>query len=371
MSNFIPGLELSRLFFSEAVKPILDARFRSLDYGAALIGPGSEVLGFDTQMSADHCWGPRLQIFLRVGDRTTRGEIDRALRQELPHSFRSYPTNCSQPDPSDNGTWHLEARSEGEVNHAVQIDTVRKYLIDYLGFDIEGPMETVDWLTFPQQKLCTLRPEQVFHDDVGVRETLERFVWYPDDVWRYLLVAGWNRVGQEEHLMGRAGSVGDEVGSAIIASRLVRDLMRLCFLMEKRYAPYAKWLGTAFSKLKCSAALLPIFAEVLAARTWQERERHLAGTYACVAELHDNGSITEPIRATIGDFFDRPFKVIHLHGRFAEAITARIKDPAIRQLAEEIPIGNIDQISDNTEVLSKPRHRNALRCFYTGNNGRF
>jgi hypothetical protein len=34
----------------------------------------------------------------------------------------------------------------------------------------------------------------------------------------------WNRIGQEEHLMGRADR-GDEIGSAIIAARLVRDLM--------------------------------------------------------------------------------------------------------------------------------------------------
>ena len=33
-------------------------------YAAALLGPGSEVAGFDTQRSTDHDWGPRLQVFL-------------------------------------------------------------------------------------------------------------------------------------------------------------------------------------------------------------------------------------------------------------------------------------------------------------------
>ena len=36
MSNFIPGLELSKLFYIEAVKPIIEAKFPSLDYAAAL-----------------------------------------------------------------------------------------------------------------------------------------------------------------------------------------------------------------------------------------------------------------------------------------------------------------------------------------------
>jgi hypothetical protein len=65
---FIPGLELSRLFYQEVVKPILDDNFSGLRYASALIGTGSEVLGFDTEMSTDHHWGPRLQLFLGEED---------------------------------------------------------------------------------------------------------------------------------------------------------------------------------------------------------------------------------------------------------------------------------------------------------------
>lgn len=38
--------------------------------------------------------------------------------------------------------------------------------------------------------------------------------------------------------------------------------MRLCFLMEKQYAPYPKWFGTAFAQLDCAERLLPVFEEV-------------------------------------------------------------------------------------------------------------
>lgn len=48
MTEFIPGLYLSRMFYEEAVKPVLAADFGGLQYSAALIGSGSEVLGFDT-----------------------------------------------------------------------------------------------------------------------------------------------------------------------------------------------------------------------------------------------------------------------------------------------------------------------------------
>lgn len=47
----------------------------------------------------------------------------------------------------------------------------------------------------------------------------------------------WRRVAQRKFFVGRAGDVGDEVGSALGAAAIARDLMRLCFLVERRYPP--------------------------------------------------------------------------------------------------------------------------------------
>ncbi len=66
--EFIPGLELCEAFYQEAVLPVLSKHFGDLSYAAALIGSGSEVLGFDTEMSSDHHWGPRLMVFLKADD---------------------------------------------------------------------------------------------------------------------------------------------------------------------------------------------------------------------------------------------------------------------------------------------------------------
>ena len=64
MSAFLAGLELAREFYRGAVKPILDRPFPQLPHSAALIGSGSEVLGYDDPMSTDHHWGPRVMLFL-------------------------------------------------------------------------------------------------------------------------------------------------------------------------------------------------------------------------------------------------------------------------------------------------------------------
>ena len=51
MPKFIPGIKFSRMFFEEEVRPLLKANFPKLKYSAALIGWGSEVLGYDTAQS--------------------------------------------------------------------------------------------------------------------------------------------------------------------------------------------------------------------------------------------------------------------------------------------------------------------------------
>jgi Domain of unknown function (DUF4037) len=365
MPVFIPGLELARLFYVEAVKPALDGFHGGLQHSAALIGSGSEILGFDTEMSADHHWGPRVMIFLKEQDyHNSRKAIDELLQHELPVRFHGYSTNFTPPDPSDNNVQRLHEVDNGPINHRVEILTIPGFLLDYLDFDIEQPIEAADWLTFPEQKLLSITAGSVYHDGIGLQAVRDRLGYYPHDVWLYLLASGWTRVGQEEHLMGRAGMVNDEIGSAIIGARLVRDLMRLCFLMERKYAPYPKWFGSAFNKLQCADDLAPILRRVMIAEAWEDRQKHLAAAYEYVAAMHNRLGITAPLPAQVSRFFGRPFLVIHLAGGFADAIRELITDPIVKRIAGRKLMGGVDQFSDSTDILSDPRWRTTLRRLY-------
>ena len=93
-SQPISGLDLAEAFYLEAVKPILDKSFPDLHYSAALIGPGSEVLGFDDGMSTDHDWGPRVLIFLRKNDFHQKKNIERSFSNKLPQSFLGDRSLC-------------------------------------------------------------------------------------------------------------------------------------------------------------------------------------------------------------------------------------------------------------------------------------
>jgi hypothetical protein len=52
VESFIPGLELNQLYYNEVVGPILAAEFPELAYSSALIGYGSDVLGYSTNFTA-------------------------------------------------------------------------------------------------------------------------------------------------------------------------------------------------------------------------------------------------------------------------------------------------------------------------------
>ena len=98
-----------------------------------------------------------------------------------------------------------------------------------------------------------------------------------------VLASGWQRLEEEEPLLSRTGFVGDELGSAIIGSRIVRDIMSLCFLLERRYAPYPKWFGSAFKQLQCTGKLWPVLWRTQRATIWQERETALAEAHTLLA----------------------------------------------------------------------------------------
>ena len=352
---FVPGLELAGDFYASVVRPLLADEFPGLRYAAALLGPGSEVAGFDTERSTDHDWGPRLQLLLpdepgdtqadsdtESGDtESTAAAITGMLARRLPESFRGYPVSFS-----------LTGETASAARHHVRVAGLGRWLTWLLGFDPRRGVTLLDWLATPAQRLAEFTTGQVFHDAPGeltrARQTL---AWYPDDVWRYLLACQWQRIDQEEAFPGRCAEAGDELGSLVVTARLARDLMRLCLLMHRRYPPYGKWLGTAFTGLPGNAGLAAGLTAAISASGYRERERHLTRAYRAVAELHNQAGLTAPLDTRTRRFHDRPFQVIG-GARFAAALRESIGDPRIRRLP---PAGAVDQFIDAADAAGDLR----------------
>jgi hypothetical protein len=325
--SFVPGRELARAFYFEVVAPLLGATRHS----AAFIGWGSDVLGFDDLRSTDHGWGPRLQVFAAPDDVDRVAEL---VESGLPCEFRGLPTRFGWDDVP--------------ASHHVEVAELGDWLTTRIGFDPRNGITTRDWLVTPQQRLLELTAGPVFHDGLGELEPARcALAWYPDDVWLWLLACQWRRLDQEEPLVGRAAEVGDELGSRLNAARLVRDMVRLCFLFERRYGPYSKWLGTAFRDLPSYAAVGPPLTAVLAAADYPAREEWLVTAAAALARRHNALGITCPVDENVGLFHTRPFRVLG-SGRFVDACLERVADPWLRALPL---VGSVDQLSDSTDLL--------------------
>jgi hypothetical protein len=338
--EFVPGRELARAFYEEVVRELVG----DVEHSAALLGWGSDVLGLDTERSTDHGWGPRLRVFV---DASEVERVRAAVDAGLPDEFRGWPTRYGWDDVPVSS--HVNVRPLGE------------WLERQLGCDARVGLSTLQWLTTPQQLLSEITGGEIFWDGTGELEQLRQALeWYPDDVWRWLIGCQWWRIDQEEPFIGRTAEVGDEIGSRVVAARLARDAMRLGFLLERRYAPYMKWLGTAFAQLDCAAEVEPALERMLAADDFTGRESAWVDAIEALARRHNALGLTTQLEPTVLSFHSRPFRVIDA-GRFASACIESVSDSWLRGLPR---VGAIDQLIDSTDVLSDGRVARRVAGFY-------
>ena len=339
-ADFASGINLARTFYIEVVLPLIKERSHS----AARLGSGSEVLGFDTPRSTDHGWGPQLHIFV------TASEVDatrKTINFGLPEEFHGWSVQFG---------W-----DEVAVQHHVNVITLKEWLESHLGFDPQVDISVQNWLMTPQQLLLEVTEGAVFCDpdgDLGgVRSKLQ---WYPDDIWMWLLACQWRRISQEEAFIGRTSEVDDEIGSRILTARIVRDLVRLCFLIERRYAPYSKWLGSAFRSLSMASGLTPHLDAALAAMDHPTRETALCSAYEYVARCHNELKLTRPVDPNVRLYHERPFQVIG-GNRFADVCLAAIDNEWLKR---QPLVGGVDQFVDSTDVLNSAHRFRRLINIY-------
>ncbi|MFF2814723.1 DUF4037 domain-containing protein [Kitasatospora cineracea] len=300
---FVPGLDLARALYEEAVRPILAATHPGLPYAAARIGPGSEVLGLDSARSTDHDWGPRLQLFLAPDDARRHGPaLHRLLAERLPGRIRGWSTHYRGSGDPDDPVSHL-APADGPVDHRVTVHDLPGWLAERLGppaaaWTAAEPSAT-DWLALPQQRLAEFTGGAVLHDGPGTLTAARaRLRWYPDQVWRHLLACQWQRIAQEEAFVGRCAEAGDDLGAPDPAAKA----------------------------------------------------RHLADAYEAAARAHNALGLTEPLDPARRRYHSRPYPVLHAD-RFARSLQRTVTEP---QLRDRPLIGAVDQWADSTDLLAHP-----------------
>jgi len=287
------GTGLAQAYHDDVVRPLLQAWRPGLPYAAARLGSGSDVLGLDDETSRDHDWGLRLTLLV---DEADVAAVDTHLEAALPAEHAGLPVRFAT-------TWDPAER------HRVEVATPRGFAASRLGLDPTTDLDAAGWLALTGQSVLEVTAGPVFHDGPGELTAIrERLRWYPDDLWLHVLAAEWARVGQELPFVGRTGVRGDDAGSRVLAARLAGSLLRLGLLLERRWPPYPKWLGTAFAGTPSAATAGPHLDRALAAATWQERDAALGDACDALHERQREVGLPALDGPATGPFFDRPFR---------------------------------------------------------------
>ncbi len=361
IESITPGIKLSEMFYNDAVKEKLEKNYPVLDYAAALIGRGSEVLGFDDKISTDHHWGPRFYLFLKDNDfQEYNIEIKEFLSHNLPNLFLGYSTNWSEPDPNDSMNQFLIEKENPPINHRIEIYTVKSYLREKL-YISTLELSELDWFSIPEQILLEFTSGKIFYDSYGkLTHAREILSYYPHSIWLFKILAQLERISQEMPFVGRTGGIGDDLGSMIEAARLVRFAIELAFILEKKYIPYQKWFGKGFYDLPIAKTLKPILTSILQENEWKSREELLCKAYLELIHKINSLRIIPIVDVKPKSFYDRPQMIVPFESIIRELekrLNGKFKDL-------KYPIGTINQFIDNCNILTDAKYSKNIKLFY-------
>lgn len=325
------GTELSEAYWTEVVEPVVRGRWPGMPCAAARLGSGSDVLGLDDVMSRDHDWGLRLNLVVPA---PAVPEVDAHLESTLPASFLGHPVRFAT-------TW------EPVVRHRVQVDSARDLAVSRLGVDPTRDLGIDDWLSLTGQAVLEIVGGAVFADDAGQLDGIRRRLqWYPDDLWRHVVATDWARIGQELPFVGRTGERGDDLGSRVIASRMAHVTMHLAHLLDRRWPPYAKWLGTSLSALPSASAVARPLTDAVSASRWADREAGLVEALRVLAGIQRDAGLPT-VDDPVEPFWDRPF--VGVREDVVRLLEDSVTDPEVRALRRGV--GSAEQWSANVDVL--------------------
>ena len=232
------GIELSKAFFEEYGKPMLESEFAEILplLAVGLIGSGSECFGFDDDVSTDHDFEPGFCIFLPdedIVDRKTAFALERAYAK-LPKEFMGFRRSLMQP---------VGGARRGVLRTS-------EFFEEKIGSKT-GELDKFNWLSIPEQSLAEATNGELFFDNYGevskIRDSLKQ---YPDDI-RFKKLAG-NLL-----LMAQSGQYnykrcidhGETAAAQLAVFEFVKSAVQVIFLLNNSYQPYYKWSFRALRAL--------------------------------------------------------------------------------------------------------------------------
>ncbi|MBR4656123.1 MAG: DUF4037 domain-containing protein [Oscillospiraceae bacterium] len=305
------GLELSRAFFEEWGRPMLEREFPALlpYLAAGLMGSGSECFGYDDQVSRDHDFEPGFCLFLpgeETVDRRSAFLLERAYAK-LPREFRGVRRPVLLPvGGARRGVLRLGDFFEEKTGSR------------------DGTLSLEQWLTVPEASLAEAVNGELYFDNYGeltrIRVELRH---YPEDIRR-------KRLAGQLLLMAQAGQYnyprclrhGETGAAALAAAEYVRSSLSALFLLGRRYQPYYKWAFRALRELPGMGAEAEALERILSTGNSQAEAKEKTALIGSVCRCVLERLAAEGLSDASGDELEA----------HAYAVNDRIGDPVLRTM---------------------------------------
>ena len=233
------GIEASHRWYEAHGAPMLEREFAAElpRIAVGLAGRGSECFGFDDELSRDHDFRIRFLLWITEADERGFGfRLGRAyarLKKEFP------------PGGGATGESML-----GDVEEGVTVigDFYRRHL------GIPGvPENWRQWLYTPEYAFAEAVNGAVFRDDSGVFTGIRNALLHgmPEDVRKKKIAARALRMAQSgQYNFLRCTKHGEAGAAALALGEFVREAASMIFLLNRRFAPYYKWVFRAMRQLE-------------------------------------------------------------------------------------------------------------------------
>ena len=276
------GLDAARHWYETAGVPMLEREFGEAveRIAAGRAGHGSECFGYDDGISRDHDYFTGFQLWITEEDERAFGfRLERAyakLRKEFPPDGDTNPTGSSSLGDAEDG-----------------VSVIGDFYRRHIGLS-GAPENWRQWLYTPDHAFAEAVNGAVFRDDLGIfsgiRETSRNGM--PEDVRRKKIAARavfMAQSGQYNYM--RCLRHGEPGAASLALGEFVRNAAGMVFLLNRRFAPYYKWVFRAMRDLpklgSCSDRLAELLTDGISGEAKAERIESLCAEIA--AELRAQG----------------------------------------------------------------------------------
>ena len=248
------GIDVARRWYESAGAPMLEREFGEVVSRIAVgrAGHGSECFGYDDEVSRDHDYFTGFCLWITEEDEREFGfRLERAylkLRKDFP----------PDGEGGDSGSSQLGDAEDGVI-------AIGDFYRRHLGFP-GAPENWRQWLYTPSHAFAEATNGAVFRDDLGVfsgiRDTILNGM--PEDVRRKKIAARavfMAQSGQYNYM--RCLRHGEPGAAALALDEFVRNAAQMVFLLNRRFAPYYKWVFRAMRDLPKLGGMSDSLTELL------------------------------------------------------------------------------------------------------------